>query len=163
VLGLPAKEWGHLLVIGLLTLMVVFLALRWPQYKVLIWAVALTAAALYVYVEVRKPVNYRWIRVEGNRIEYDDRHDRHLIALDSVAKVEFVRDQAIFPDLYGPYLETSWWIETLDGNKVEVMDEWPDRPRLLRAFKRHLAGFDAARARQALASRSKGRWICFQR
>ena len=99
----------------------------------------------------------------AGEVEYVAASRRHVIPMDTVTSVEFVRDEAIFPDLYGPYLETSWWIETSADERVEIMDEWPDRARLLRAFRQHLAGFDTAVAKEAIRSKGKGRWRCFER
>ena len=142
----------------------VFLAAKaWPDLEAPLWAAFLGAVGYHIYREQRKPVNYDSITVRGRTIEYVSRGGRELIDLAEVVRLSFVRDEALFEDLYGPYLETKWLIQMRDRHFVEVMDEWPHRRVLLRSFAGHLPGFDAALARKGIRSREKGQWVCFER
>jgi len=142
----------------------VFLAAKaWPDLEAPLWAAFLGAVGYHIYREQRKPVNYDSITVRGRTIEYVSRGGRELIDLAEVVRLSFVREEALFEDLYGPYLETKWLIQMRDRHFVEVMDEWPHRRVLLRSFAGHLPGFDAALARKGIRSREKGQWVCFER
>lgn len=142
----------------------VFLAAKaWPDVEAPLWAAFLGAVGYHIYREQRKPVNYESITVCGRVIEYVSRGGRELIDLAEVVRLSFVREEALFEDLYGPYLETKWLIQIRDRHFVEVMDEWPHRRVLLRTFAGHLPGFDAALARKGIRSREKGQWVCFER
>jgi len=59
---------------------------------------------------------------------------RDTIRLDAIAKLEFVREEAT-----NGHTECS----------------------LLRTFRKHLPGFDAAAAKKGLKARRGGRWLCF--
>ena len=142
----------------------VFLAAKaWPKLEAPLWAAFLGAVGYHIYREQRKPVNYDSITVCGRTIEYVSRGGRELIDLAEVMRLSFVREEALFEDLYGPYLETKWLIQMREQHFVEVMDEWPHRRLLLRTFAGHLPGFDAASARKGIRSREKGQWVCFER
>ena len=47
-----------------------------------------------------------------------------------------------------------------DTTHIEIMDEWPHRKQLLRTFRKHLPGFDAAAAKTGFKARREGRWLC---
>ena len=108
-----------------------------------------------------EPVNYQSLVLSPTLIEYVDlAGERHRLSFHEMTKVEFVREEALFPCLDGPYLETKWLIHTVDGRRTEVMDETPHRKSLLQAFARHLAGFDSGAAAEGLNSTEAGRWLC---
>jgi hypothetical protein len=48
------------------------------------------------------------------------------------------------------------------GRRVEIMDEWPHRRKLLRVFAEYLPEFDHDAARSGLKASGEGRWHCFQ-
>jgi hypothetical protein len=142
----------------------VFLAAKaWPNLEAPLWAAFLGAIGYHIYRDQRKPVNYKSITVSGRTIEYHAAGRPEHIDLSEVMRLSFVREDALFEDLYGPYLETKWLIQMRDQHFVEVMDEWPHRRLLLRTFAGHLPGFDAALARKGIRSREKGQWVCFER
>ena len=146
--------------IGLATVIVFISGKLWPRYESAIWAVFLIAVAFYMCIRLRQPVNYKSIVISEETIEYVGLGSRDVIRLDAIAKLEFVREEAVFPDLYGPYLEPKWVIQTASGAHVEIMDEWPHRMQLLRTFRKHLPGFDAAAAKTGFKARREGRWLC---
>ncbi|MCM5681581.1 hypothetical protein M8A51_18810 [Schlegelella sp. S2-27] len=119
-----------------------------------IWSRICSAAAA--------PVNYESMHVSAGRIEYVAAGQRHLVRLNDVARLEFVREEALFPDLDGPYIESKWRVHPCSGTSIEIMDEWPHRRQLLQAFKAHLPGFDQDAARQGLQAKGEGRWLCWQ-
>jgi hypothetical protein len=45
--------------------------------------------------------------------------------------------------------QRSWIIIKDDEQVIEIPDEWPDRRKLLSAFRRHLSGFNAREAKRA--------------
>ena len=111
----------------------------------------------------RKPVNYDSLLVSAAGVRYLAAGQLHTFQWDEVEHVDLVREEALFPDLYGPYIESKWLVKTAAGAAIEVMDELPHRRQLLQAFEAYLPGFDHGAARQGLASRGQGRWPCYRR
>ena len=157
------REVPRIFFIGLIAGIVTICGYLWPHYAVAIWAMFLAAVAYYLYVDLRRPVNYKSIVVSENSIEYVALTGRSTISFDMIEKVEFVREEALFPDLHGPYLETKWLVQMAGSDRVELMDEWPHRSLLLRTFIRHLPGFDEVAAKTGLKARREGRWLCYER
>src|SRR3989441_4369552 len=121
------RESLRMFFIGLATVIVFISGKLWPRYESAIWAVFLIAVAFYMCIRLRQPVNYKSIVISEETIEYVGLGSRDVIRLDAIAKLEFVREEAVFPDLHGPYLEPKWVIQTASGAHVEIMDEWPHR------------------------------------
>jgi hypothetical protein len=142
---------------------IVFVSAKiWPQYQLAIWGLFLAAVGLVIYAQLKEPVNYKSLRVSEKEIEYVPlSNDRTVISLNAIVRVEFVREQALFEDLYGPYLETKWVIGVASGARIEIMDEWPHRRQLINRFDSALAGFDAATAKKAIRAKKEGKWLCF--
>jgi len=112
----------------------------------------------------REPVNYRLLRLSDSGLEYQGlASERLTVPWTDIESIVFYRDEALFPDLTGPYLETMWIVKNQDGKVIEVMDEWGNRARLLAAFRKCLPGFDFVQGRHGLRSRKAGRWTCFQK
>lgn len=157
------KTTWRIVATGIVALVVLVAADEWSGHKLMIWLLGAIAAAVVLFVELRKPVNYKSLSITRSRIEYVDLSNRvHLILFREIAKIEFVREEAIFPCIDGPYLETKWIVQTAGGSCVELMDELPHRRKLLRAFRIRLAGFSSATASAALGPHMEGRWLCFQ-
>jgi hypothetical protein len=111
--------------------------------------------------EREAPINYKSLTFEENQIRYVNLSGReYVVVFDEIEKVDFVREEALFDDLYGPYLETKWSIHLRDTFTVEVMDETTNRRKLVGAFVRVLPGFQEP---AALVSEEEGRWVCFDR
>jgi hypothetical protein len=162
-LSASQKELLRQCLIGLCAAIVFVCAKAWPDYSYAIWGVFLAAIALSLFKDLRKPVNYDSIVIEGDTIEYCAFGQRKVFRLSEVTKIYFVREEALFPDLDGPYIESKWDIRTADGAFIEMMDEWPHRRKLLRTFKKHLYGFNRQVARAGFRARGEGRWLCFER
>jgi hypothetical protein len=112
----------------------------------------------------RQAHNYHSLRISDEGIAYWIAAKwRKDVAWDEIAGIVFVRTEAMFPDLHGPYLETYWILKKGSGETVEVMDEWSNRRRLLAAFREFCPEFDTAEARLGLRSRKDGKWNCFWR
>lgn len=110
------------------------------------------------------PLNYKSLTLEENQIRYVNLSGQvRVVRFGEIEKVEFVREEALFDDLYGPYLETKWNLHTRDTYTVEVMDEETDRKKLVSAFVRVLPEFQGTTVALALASEEQGRWVCFDR
>ena len=110
-----------------------------------------------------KPINYRSLALSPTALEYVDLGNRvHVEVFANIVAVEFVREEAMFPCMYGPYLETKWTIRAVSGKDFEVMDEAPHRKKLLAAFSSHLPKFDLGAATEGLGSNDTGRWLCFR-
>jgi hypothetical protein len=152
---------------ALVTLAILIAGDTWPQYKawfwIGFWVLFVVGFGIYIYRVMDEPVNYKSIGITAAHIEYKVSIDHHIIAFQDIVNVEYVREQALFDDLYGPYLETKWMVKTADGKFVEIMDEWPDRRKMLRGFKNYLPGFDAGAAIQGIRSKKEGRWPCYAR
>ena len=153
------------MLIAALTFGALLAADRWPGFKFAIWAAFVVLVALLLLPDVedlRKPVNYDDIRISGGTIEYVAFGRTHVIRLAEVSKLEFVREEAVFPDLYGPYIESKWVVWAGGPPSIEVMDEWPHRKLLLEAFRVHLPGFDDVAAKAGLGASGEGRWLCYE-
>lgn len=109
-----------------------------------------------------KPVNYESLHISAGCIEYVAAGQRHLIRLTEVSRLELVREEALFPDLDGPYVESKWVVQPDSGLSIEIMDERPHRRQLLLAFEVHLPGFDQEAAQAGLRATGEGRWLCWQ-
>jgi len=110
------------------------------------------------------PMTYKSLVLEDAQLHYVNLSGQvFVVVFDDIDKVEFVRREALFPDLWGPSVETIWIIHVRNGFAVELMDEEADRKRLVRAFARELAGFQEAEVAMGLASEEEGAWECFNR
>lgn len=147
----------HPLIYGLVTIPVFLLGKLRPEYEFGLWAVFLTVIAAHLYVELKKPVNYASLAISDDLIEYVASGQRNVIALDAIVKLQLVRERAVFDT----GIESKWVVYTADGRRIEVMDEWPDRKRLMRLFSRRLPGFDVAAAKRGLRAWKEGVWVCF--
>jgi hypothetical protein len=136
---------------------------QWPAWRWVLWGGFGLLFLGGLFRDLRKPVNYRSLEVRGPVIDYTDLLHTHLIDLREVMQLTLVREEALFPDLTGPYIESKWVVQMRDGRRIEVMDEWPHRRVLLKGFRTWLPGFDAQAARTGLRARGEGRWFCFQR
>lgn len=148
----------HPLIYGLATLVVFFLGKRWPDIEFGLWMVFLAGIAIHLYIELRKPVNYTSMAISYNAIEYVASGQREVIQFDEIAKVRLVRERAVFDT----GIESKWVVFKLNGKWIEVMDQWPDRKRLMRAFRKRLPGFDAEAAKKGLRAGREGVWPCFE-
>jgi len=148
----------------------------WPAHRRLNQMAFAAAAILYIggvaaiaFREVRstitKPYNYRSLDLSSKGFEYEDLSRRRwFVRWQDISAVKFYRDEALFDDLYGPYLETMWLINSATGDRVEVMDESSNQGRLLEAFQMYLPDFDIDEAKRAIAAtREKGTWTCFSK
>jgi hypothetical protein len=109
-------------------------------------------------------LNYKSLTLDEDQIRYVNLSGQvFVVVFGEIEKVEFVREEALFPDLYGPYLETRWNVRARGEFAVEIMDEEADRRMLVRAFVRGLPGFEETAVAMALASEEQGRWVCFDR
>lgn len=148
--------------IGLATVIVLIVGNTWPAYTYLVWGALFIAVAAILYSALRKPVNYQELRISENSLSYTAFGKKTLIDFTEISKLEFVREEAAFPDLTGPYIESKWLILTSGGAQIEVMDEWPHRRQLLRAFNARLRGFKRKAAKEGLRSSGEGKWLCFE-
>jgi hypothetical protein len=156
------REPYRLLYIGAGTLAILFIGRTSPYLGYALWALFAVTLAALLYADFQEPTNYESLRISAGTIEYVEAGTTHLIRLGEVVRLEFVREEALFPSLDGPYLETKWLVHSGGSTPTEVMDEWPHRKLLLRAFKEHLPRFDEEAARQALKARCEGRWLCYE-
>ena len=148
----------HPLAYGLATIIVFALGKLWPAYAFGLWAAFLSAIGIHLYIELRKPVNYRSMRVFEDSIEYVAAQRRELIQLDEIAKIQLVRERALFD----AGIESKWILHMVDGKRIEIMDEWPHRKQLIRLFGKRLPGFDSASAKMGLRAWKEGVWLCFE-
>jgi hypothetical protein len=143
----------------------------WPAHQLSLhlgfYALGFVVAARLILILARisrAPVNYRSLRLSDSGLEYQGlTSERLTVPWPDIESIVFYRDEALFPDLTGPYLETMWIVKNQDGRVIEVMDERGNRARLLAAFRKCLPGFDFVEARRGLRSRKAGRWTCFQK
>ncbi|QTN26209.1 hypothetical protein HZ993_12720 [Rhodoferax sp. AJA081-3] len=150
------------LLIALATFIVLMASNTWPSLSYAIWGLFVATMAAMLYGDLREPVNYESMRISDGAIEYVAFGQTTLVRLDKVSKLEFVREEALFPDIDGPYRETKWVVQYGGGLRVEIMDEWPHRRALLQAFRKHLPKFDDQAARGGIAARREGQWLCYE-
>jgi len=151
----------RMLFIGLCTLVVMIAGYTWPNLAYAIWGIFVALMAALLYADLKEPVNYESIYISAETVEYIAAGQRKIIRLDEVSRLEFVREEALFPDLEGPYIESKWLVHTRDGSFIEVMDEWPHRKKLLKAFKESLPHFDKQAARKGFRAWGEGKWLCY--
>jgi hypothetical protein len=147
----------HPLIYGAATLIVFFLGKLWPRYDFALWTVFLTVIAGHAYIELRRPVNYTSMAISEDAIEYVALGQRDVIPLKEIMKLQLVRERALFDT----GIESKWVVYMANGRRIEVMDEWPDRKRLMRLFAKRLPGFDVTAARSGLRAWKEGVWPCF--
>jgi hypothetical protein len=153
------------------TLLVVALALAagmakntWLGIEIALWLLVAGAIGLSLYETLKQTVNYESLRVWQGRIEYVCAGEKTVVDLAQVLRLEFVREEALFHDLDGPYLESRWQLQTATQPfNVTILDEWPHRALLLRTFRAHLPGFDETQARKCVGAACEGRWICYEK
>jgi hypothetical protein len=148
----------HPLIYGLATIGVFLLGKLWPDIEFGLWTAFLAAGGIHLYIELRKSVNYASMAISANAIEYVASGQREVIHLNEIAKVQLVRERASFD----AGIESKWVLYMLNGRRIEVMDEWPDRKRLMRAFGKRLPGFDGEAAKKGLRAWREGVWSCFE-
>ena len=113
--------------------------------------------------ERESPVNYRSIELSAKALRYVDLSNRvYLVPFENIVKIEFVREEALFPCLDGPYLETKWRVSLFRSTQIDVMDEMPHRKQLIAAFSSHVPGFDLSAVAEGLGSNVAGKWLCYQ-
>lgn len=151
-----------MILLGLGTVVVMLASKAWPGLAIPIWGVFLVAVAALICLDVRDPVNYESMHISGGVVEYVVAGERTVIPIAEIVRLEFVREEALFPDLYGPYIESKWLVHLADGARVEVMDEWPHRAALLRAFTAHLQDFRQEAALAGTTAKGDGRWLCYE-
>jgi hypothetical protein len=159
---------------GLLLSAILLCAELWPAHRRLLHAGFTAALILYVggtaaviFWNVRrdlaKPYNYRSLELSSEGFEYEDlSRTKRSVRWQDISAVRFYREEALFEDIGGPYLETMWLIGSATDGHVEVMDEPSNQARLLEAFQKHLPGFDIEQAKRAIAATNdRGTWTCF--
>lgn len=155
------REPYRMVLIATFTVLVCVASREWPSFQWELWALFLGAMAVVVFFDVREPVNYTSIRVSAGSIAYVCAGRETTVKFDEILMLELVREEAMFPDLDGPYIESKWAVQTENSPRIEIMDEWPHRKLLMQAFQSHLPGFDASAARAGLKASGEGRWQCY--
>lgn len=125
----------------------------------LIVGALVTAGIVYVWRSAMQDTHER-IQVSGRGIEYESPGCKGFIAWPEITRITLIRDEAAYPDIYGPYLETEWLIEFTGGREF-LGFEWTNRRKLLRAFRANLRSFDRRKAKTGLRSWRKGKWLCY--
>jgi|SRR5689334_7911845 len=156
---LLAYLWPVLIVIAAFSA-----GLFWPKFTRFVPGVFAISMLAYLAIkvallmpELSKPLNYRSIVLSVEGLEYEERSGRKLaIRWNEITSVKFMRyfewDQ-----------QRSWILIKDDGQVIEIYDEWPDRRKLLSAFRRHLSGFNAREAKRGFHTWKTGKWICFEK
>ena len=115
--------------------------LVWPKFTRFVPGVFAVSMLAYLVIkiallmpELSRPVNYKSIVLSVEGLEYEENSWRKFaIRWNEITSVKFMRyfewDQ-----------QRSWILIKDDGQVIEICDEWPDRRKLLSAFRRHLPG-----------------------
>jgi hypothetical protein len=155
-----------------LSLLILFCGEVWPDYrhvihfgfKVILY-LTLTAFFIYLVSTPFQKVNYRSLRLTSKEIVYEDLSRQiDKIAWNSISKIQYIRDEAAFEDITGPYLEATWIVYIKSETKAGtiIMDEWGNRIQLLFAYWRNIPDFKLATAIRAITTNRPGRWVCFE-
>lgn len=156
---LLAYLWPALIAIAVFSAAVV-----WPKFWPLAPKTLVVPMLAYLLIrvallmpELSRPLNYRSLVLSVTGLEYENNSGRRLaIRWNEIASVKFMRyfewDQ-----------QRSWIIIKDDGQVIEISDEWPDRRKLLSAFRRHLSGFNVRRAKHGFHTWKTGKWVCFEK
>ncbi|MEO7106553.1 MAG: hypothetical protein ABIZ09_09285 [Rhodoferax sp.] len=155
------REPYRIAFIAILTVLVCVACVQWPSLQWVWWVLFLGAMAVVVFFDVNEPVNYTSIRVSTGSIAYVCAGRETNITFDGIRRLELVKEEAMFPDLDGPYIESKWLVQTENAPSIEIMDESPHRKLLMQAFESHLPGFDVSAARAGLRASGEGRWLCY--
>lgn len=81
-----------------------------------------------------------------------------IIRWSDIMSLTYIRDKAMFQDIYGPYNETYWLIISFDNLYIRIEDESIHRNLLLSNFRKRLLGFDITLAKSAIKTKRKGVW-----
>jgi hypothetical protein len=145
-------------VIGLATIVVFVSGKQWPEYEVGLWAAFLTAIGIFLYIDLRKPVDYTSMTISDDVIEYVAFGQKDVIRLDEITGVRFVRELAA----YEAGIVSKWIVYTLNGKRIELAAEWPHKRQVMDVFAKRLPGFDVVSAKKGLRAWKKGVWLCYE-
>jgi hypothetical protein len=155
------REPYRMILIAVATVVVMVVGKTWPPLQYPMWGLFLAFMSVCLYADLKEPVNYSSLEVSEGVVEYVVGPVKKVVRLAEVSRLEFVREEAIFEDLYGPYIESKWVVQSGSDTWTEIMDEWPHRKQLLKAFKAYLPHFDEAAARSGFKALREGRWLCY--
>lgn len=79
-----------------------------------------------------------------------------------IMSLTYIRDEAMFQDVYGPYDETYWLIKTFYGKFIRIEDEGIHRNMLVSNFGRRLIGFDSTTVNSAIKTKKQGAWDLYE-
>jgi hypothetical protein len=135
-------------------------AKTFPEYEPAVWSAGGAALLGLLYVELKKPVNYRSLEIDGNGFHYDGATGEiNHVQWGDVCDVYFLRLYNFFAN----QMDTEWEIHTTKAVRpVRVTIEWPHRKKLASALEANVPGFLAAAANAASRSKEEGRWHCFR-
>lgn len=85
-----------------------------------------------------------------------------IIKWSDIKSLTYIRDEAMFQDVYGPYDETYWLIKTFDSRFIRVEDESIHRNLLVSNFGKRLIGFDSATVKSAIKTKKQGAWDLYE-
>lgn len=84
-----------------------------------------------------------------------------VIKWSDIVSLTYIRDEAMFQDIFGPYNETYWSIKTIDKRLIRIEDESIHRSLLLSNFGERLVGFDCAAVKAAIKTKKQGCWCLY--
>ncbi len=110
-----------------------------------------------------KPISYLDIKLDEYCIRYTSLSKiEEVIEWQEIKSLSYIRDEAMFQDVYGPYNETFWMIKTIDKRFIRIEDESIHRNLLLSKFEERLAGFDLAVVKAAIKTKKQGAWDVYE-
>jgi hypothetical protein len=85
-----------------------------------------------------------------------------IIKWSDIKSLTYIRDEAMFQDIYGPYNETYWLIKIFDNKFIRIEDESIHRNLLVLSFGKRLARFDSATVKSAIKTKKQGVWDVYE-
>lgn len=85
-----------------------------------------------------------------------------IIKWSDIESLTYIRDEAMFQDIYGNYDETYWLIKTFDSRFIRIEDESLHRNLLVSNFGKRLIGFDNATVKSAIKTKKQGAWELYE-
>jgi hypothetical protein len=132
-------------------------ALAFPAAAPVIWIAGVAVLLPFLWMELRKPVNYLSLEFDTQGFRFVDGSNRASgLRWNEVREVYYRR-------LFCPFanqIETEWEFHGSDGQVVVVLVEWPHRKPFAQAVSACVPGMSPEEVSKVLRFRNEGRWKC---
>ena len=130
-----------------------------PRFVSVIWVVGVGVLLPFLYLDLRKPVNYASLSFDEEGIRYSA-YEGSVEELRWHDVTEVFYRRLINP--FAGHMDTEWEFHRHDGGPVVVLVEWPQKTPFSRAIALHAPGVSAELVASAKRQRGEGRWRCMR-